>query len=139
MNVTLLYTLPQWVIFSAIIVVVYGWIEDKKPFRIIGGALFVLLGIFSLYILANGTFAPSDTLSLPEIANNELGEDNMDVVLPIAELFNAYLGFVIAALLAGISLFLDIRNKKKYRLFYILTGVVSLFGFFIIVGFLKNI
>jgi predicted membrane channel-forming protein YqfA (hemolysin III family) len=51
MNDTLLYTLPQWFIFAAIFVTVYGWIEQKKSFRIIGTFIFVLLGIFSLFVI----------------------------------------------------------------------------------------
>jgi len=139
MNETLLYTLPQWFIFSAIIVIVYGWIEDKKPFRIIGALLFMILGIFSLYILTGDNFAPRDTISLTEMANEELGEDEMVQIIPVAELFNAYLSFILTAVLAIPALILDIRNNKKYRLFYILTALASLFGFFVIVGFLKNI
>ncbi len=137
MNDTFLYTLPQWFIFAAIFVVVYGWIEHRKPFRIIGASILMLLGIYSLFIITGDYLAAGKFLTPDEIASKELTDDAIEEIPFQAKLLPAYLSFVVSAILAIPAIFLDIRNKKGYQLFIILAGLVSLFGFFVIVGVLK--
>lgn len=137
MNETLLYTLPQWFIFAAIFVVVYGWMEDKKPFRIIGAAIFMLLGIFSLFVIFGDYLAAGKFLTPNEIASEELADGIVDEVPFQVKLLPAYLSFIVSAILAIPAIIFDIKNKKVYRWFIISAGLVSLFGFFIIVGILK--
>jgi hypothetical protein len=137
MNDTLLYTLPQWFIFAGIFVITYGWVEDKKPFRIIGASILVLLGIYSLYILSGDYFAASNFLTPDEIANEELNDEIIEEIPFQAKLLPAYWSFVVAAFLALPAIYLDFRNNKKYRLFIVLSGLTCLYGFFIIVGALK--
>jgi hypothetical protein len=137
MNDTFLYTLPQWFIFAAIFVVVYGWIEHKKAFRIIGTSIFVVLGIYSLFIIAGDYLAASNFLTPDEIANKALIDEKFEDIPFQAKLLPAYISFVVSAILAIPAIFLDFKNKKGYQLFIILTGLVSLFGFFIIVGVLQ--
>ena len=139
MNDTLLYTLPQWFIFSGILVVTYGWIEDKKSFRIIGASILVLLGIYSLFVLSGDYFAASKFLTLEEIASEELDDEIIDEIPFQAKLLPAYWSFVVASVLALPAIFLDIKNNRKYRLFLLLSGFVCLFGFFIIIGALKTL
>ena len=139
MNDTLLYTLPQWFVFASIIVVTYGWVEDKKSFRIIGALLFVLLGIYSLIILSGDYFAAKDFLTPEEIVREELDGEIIDTIPFQAKLFPAYLSFVLAAILALPAIFLDLKNSKKYRWFIVITGLVALFGFFIIIGAVKSL
>ena len=139
MNDTLLYTLPQWFIFAGIFVVTYGWIEDKKPFRIIGALLLVLLGVYSLFILSGDYFAANYYLTPEEIASEELDDEILDEIPFQAKLLPAYLSFVVAAVLALPAIILDIRNSKKYRLFIVLSGLVCLFGFFIIIGAVRTL
>jgi len=137
MNDTLLYTLPQWFIFAAIFVTVYGWVEQKKPFRIIGTSIFILLGIFSLFVILGDYLAAGKYLTPEEIANQQIYEDTEEAIPFIGKLLPAYLSFLVSAILAIPAIVLDIKNKKSYYWFIILTGLVSLFGFFIIVGVLK--
>ncbi len=139
MNDTLLYTLPQWFVFAAIIIVTYGWVEDKKPFRIIGALLFVLLGIYSLIILSGDYFAAKDFLTPEEIVREELDGEIIDEIPFQAKLFTAYLSFVLAAILTLPAILLDLKNSKKYRWFIIISGLVSLFGFFVIIGAVKTL
>ncbi|MCF6357605.1 MAG: hypothetical protein L3J54_07340 [Draconibacterium sp.] len=139
MSDTLLYTLPQWFIFAAVIIVTYGWVEDKKTFRIIGALLFVLLGVYSLIILSGDYFAAKDFLTPEEIASEELDGEIIDEIPFLAKLFPAYLSFVVSSVLALPAIFLDIKNSKKYRLFIILAGLVALFGFFVIIGAVKTL
>ena len=137
MNDTLLYTLPQWFIFAAIFVTVYGWIEQKKSFRIIGTFIFVLLGIFSLFVIFGDYLAAGKYLTPEEIVNQQIYEDMEEEIPFQAKLLPAYLSFIISAILAIPAIFLDIRNKKSYRWFTVITGLISLLGFFIIVGVIR--
>lgn len=137
MNDTFLYTLPQWFIFVGIFVVTYGWIEDKKPFRIIGASILVILGIYALFILMGDYFTASKFLTPEEIASEELDNEIIDEIPFQVKLLPAYWSFVVSAFLALPAIFLDLKNNKKFRLFIILAGLTSLFGFFIIVGALR--
>lgn len=134
---TFLYTLPQWIIFAVIFVIAYGWIEDKKPFRIIGLLLFFLFGLFSLYILSGDYFAASHYLTPKEIMSEEIDEEIIDEIPFQAKLFPAYLSFALSGLLAIPSLYFEMKNKKLRKVFIVITGLVSLFGFFFIVGALR--
>jgi len=137
MNDTLLYTLPQWFIFAAVFVAVYGWIEKKKAFRVIGASIFVLLGIYSLFIIFGDYLAGGEFLTPGEIADQEFTDDSIEEIPFQAKLLPAYLSFVVSAVLAIPAIFLDIKNKKSYQWFILLAGLVSLFGFFAIVGVLQ--
>jgi len=137
MNDTFLYTLPQWFIFAAVFVAVYGWMEDKKAFRIIGASILVLLGIFSLFVIFGDSLAAGKFLTPNEIASEELADGVVDEVPFQAKLLPAYISFVLSAVLAIPAIVLDIKNKKSYLWFILSAGLMSLFGFFVIVGVLK--
>jgi hypothetical protein len=137
MNDTFLYTLPQWFIFAAIFVVVYGWMEDKKVFRVIGASILILLGIFSLFVIFGDSLAAGKFLTPNEIASEELADGVIDEIPFQAKMLPAYISFVLSAVLTIPAIVLDIKNKKGYRWFIISAGLVSLFGFFVIVGILK--
>lgn len=137
MSDTFLYTVPQWFIFAAIIGMVYGWIEDKKVFRLIGAFILVALGVFSLFVVTGDYFAAANFLTPDEIASVEMAEDVPEEIPFIAKLLPAYLSFLLSALLVIPAIFLDLKNKKSYRIFLIISSLTALFGFFIIVGVLK--
>ena len=139
MNDTFLYTLPQWFIFASVSVSVYGWIEGKKPFRIIGGSILIILGIYSLFILSGDYFAGNEYLTLEEIAREELDDDIIDEVPFQAKLFPAYISFVVSSIFALPAIYLDLKNKKRFKIFIILAGLISLFGFFVIVGAVRSL
>ena len=136
---TLLYTLPQWVVFAGIIASVYGWVEHKKTFRVLGPVIFFLLGIFSLYSIWNGSFSASEYLTPTEIINKEMEEETMEDLPFVAQLLPAYIAFLISGLLAVPSFILEWKNKKGKNLMIILTALAGLMGFFIIVGALKSL
>jgi hypothetical protein len=134
MNDTFLYTLPQWFIFAAVFVTVYGWIEKKKTFRIIGASILMLLGIFSLFIITGDYLAAGKFLTPNEIADKELTGEAIEEIPFQAKLLPAYLSFVVSAILAIPAILFDIKNKKNYQWFILIGGLVALFGFFVIVG-----
>lgn len=134
---TFIYTLPQWFIFASVFVTAYGWIEHKKNFRIIGSVILILLGIFAGWVIANGYFSANHFLTPDEIVSEELEEDVIEEMPFQAQLLPAYLSFIVAAVLSIPAIYLDWKEKKPNRLFYILAGLAALLGFFIIAGALK--
>jgi len=139
MSDTFLYTLPQWFIFAGIFVVTYGWVEDKKPFRIIGALILFLLGIYSLFILLGDSFAASQFLTPEEIASEVFDDEIIDEIPFEAKLVPAYWSFVLAAVFTLPAIFLDIKNNKNYRWFITSAGLIALFGFFIIIGAVRTL
>jgi hypothetical protein len=139
MHNTFLYTLPQWFIFASIFVTVYGWVENKKAFRIIGAAIFILLGIYAFIILQGDYFSAANFLTPDEIAREELDDEIINEIPFEASLFPAYLSFIFSALFAIPAIYFDYKSKRKYQLFIVISGLIALFGFFIIVGALKSL
>jgi predicted membrane channel-forming protein YqfA (hemolysin III family) len=134
---TILYTLPQWFIFGAIIGIAYGWVEQKKVFRVLGLSLYILLALFAAYAIYSGMFSASEYLTPEEIMSEELDEDIISEIPFEAKLLPAYWSFIVSGILAIPGIYFDWRERKPKRLFMLLSGLVSLFGFFIIVGELR--
>lgn len=138
MNDVLLYTLPQWLVFAALFMVIYGWIENIKRFRLIGISIFILLGIFSLFVLLGDYLAVGKFLTPNEVASEELDDEILNEIPIQAQLLPGYWSFVIASLMAIPSLILDWADKKYSKLLVILTALVALAGFFIVVGTVRG-
>lgn len=136
---TILYTIPQWFVFAGIIASVYGWVEHKKTFRLLGPVIFFLLGIFSLYSILNDSFSASEFLTPAEIINEEMETETMEDLPFVAQLLPAYFAFLFSGLLAIPTFFLEWKEKKGKNLMIILTALAGLMGFFIIVGALRNL
>jgi hypothetical protein len=135
----LLYTLPQWFVFSAVIASVYGWVEQKKTFRLMGPVIFFLLGLFALISLKSDLFASYEFLTPEEIVSDQM-EDEINGDVPFQTmLFPAYLCFLITGLLAIPSFFLELKNRKGKNLLLIITALTGLMGFFIVVGALRSL
>ena len=138
MNDTLLYTLPQWFIFAAVFVIAYGWIEDKKPFRIIGAVILFLLGLFSLYVILGDSFASQNFLTPEEIVREEFDEEILNELPFQAKLLPAYISFIVGSLFAVPAIYFDLKDNRKYRWFFIIAGIIVLIGFFIIVSAIRS-
>lgn len=136
---TILYTIPQWFVFAGIIASVYGWVEHKKTFRLLGPVIFFLLGLFALYSLLNGSFSASGFLTPEELINEEMEVETMEDIPFVAQLLPAYFAFLFSGLLAVPTFFLEWKNRKGRNLLIILTALTGLLGFFIIVGALRSL
>jgi len=134
-----IYTIPQWFVFAALIIIAYGWVEKKKNFRLMGTAIFILLGIFAVYSIYAGYFAANEFLTPDEIMDEELEEENLTEIPFHVRLLPAYWSFVLSGFLAIPALYFDWKEKRPKRLFLILAVLAALFGFFIIVGELKMV
>ena len=139
MTDTFLYTLPQWFVFAALFMIIYGWVEQKKPFRLIGIFFFILLGIFAIIILSGDYLASGDYLTAEEIASEELEDEILNEIPLEKQLFPAYLAFLAASILSVPALLLDWFDKKHSRTFIVLCSLAALLGFFIIVGAVRSI
>ncbi|WP_347840456.1 hypothetical protein [uncultured Draconibacterium sp.] len=139
MTEVFLYTFPQWIVFAALFGLVYGWVENKKTFRLIGLGFFVMLGIFSVYIVLGDYLAPGQLLTPEEILSEELHDEIINEAPIEKQLLPAYLSFIFSSVLALLALVLDWQNKKQYQLITILSGLVALLGFFIVVGAVRGI
>ena len=134
---TFIYTLPQWFIFASIFVTVYGWIEHKKNFRLIGAGILIMLSIFAGWAIIKGYFSANHFLTPEELFSEETGDELTEEMPFHAQLLPAYLSFIVSGVLSVPAIYFDWKDKKPTRLFYILAGLVALLGFFIIVEALK--
>jgi hypothetical protein len=134
-----LYTLPQWLVFAGIISSVYGWVEHKKVFRMLGPVLFFSLGLFSVFILLGDYFSAARFLTPEEMVNLEMEEELLEELPFQARLLPAYLFFIITGLLAIPAFLLEWKDRKGKNLLIVITAFVSLMGFFTIVGALRNL
>jgi hypothetical protein len=135
----ILYTLPQWFVFAAIIASVYGWVEQKKIFRLLGPVFFFMLGLFAALTLWGDLFSAYEFLTPEEIVREEM-EDEFNREVPFqAMLFPAYLSFVLSGMLAVPAFVLEWQSRKGKNLLVIITALTALLGFFMIVGALRSI
>ena len=139
MTEVFLYTFPQWFVFAALFGIIYGWVENKKVFRLVGLAAFIALGLFSLYVLLGDYLAPGQFLTPEEIMHEELNDEIINEAPIEAQLLPAYLSFIGSSVLALAALVLDWMNKKQYRVITVLAGLVALLGFFIVVGAVRSV
>lgn len=139
MSPIFLYTFPQWVVFAALFVVIYGWVENKKVFRITGEVIFILLGIFAAVVIFGDFLAAGNYLTPEEIAAEELNDEILNEIPLEARLLPAYLSFLLAGILAIPTAFFIWKNKKRANWLIVGTALIALLGFFIIVGALKAI
>lgn len=139
MSQVFLYTFPQWIVFAALFMIIYGWVENKKVFRLTGEVLFILLGIFAAVVIFGDYLAAGKYLSPAEIAAEQINDEILNEVPIEARLLPAYLSFLIAGVLAVPASLLTWKQHKRAQLLIVITGLIALLGFFIIVGALKMI
>lgn len=139
MNQVFLYTFPQWIVFAGLFMVIYGWVENKKIFRLIGISIFVILGIFAAVVLFGDYLAAGKYLSPEEVVAEEIDGDILNEVPIEAKLLPAYWSFLVSSILAIPTFFLDWKQKKFKQLFTVIMALVALLGFFIIVGALRSV
>ena len=139
MNQVFLYTFPQWIVFAGLFMVIYGWVENKKNFRLIGIALFVALGIFALVVLLGDFLAAGKFLSPEEVVAEEIDGDILNEVPLEAKLLPAYWSFLVSSILAIPTFLLDLKERKFAQLSTVLMALVALLGFFVIVGALRSV
>lgn len=139
MNQVFLYTFPQWIIFAGLFMIIYGWVENKKTFRLVGIAIFIALGIFAAIVLLGDYLSAGKYLSPEEIVSEEIDGEILNEVPIEAKLLPAYWSFLLSSIIAIPAFVLDLKQKKFVQLVTIIMGLVALLGFFIIVGAIRSV
>jgi hypothetical protein len=126
-------TVPQWAVFVAITAVIYGWVEKKKSFRLLGAAILAGLGIFSAWAIYIGALLPESLFDTTEIYNGE--ELFMPDEVPTqGRLLPFYWGLVASGGIAIAALIAGIFNHRLAKPLVILMCIVALLMFFGILG-----
>jgi len=128
-NYTVL-SVPQWLIFAAITVMIYGWLEKKKVFGIIGSGIFVSLGLFAAYALVSGLMIPENMLDISkDLSTKELF--NPDELPVEGRLIPFYWGLAFNGLLALVALLSEVYDKRYTKTLKIITASISIVLFFL--------
>ncbi len=126
-------SIPQWTIFLGITVIIYGWVEDKKAFGLLGTGLFALLGIFAGYTIYAGLLMPDEWFNTAE---NFGGEELFDFdELPLeGRMLPLYWGMVANGMLGATALLAEWKNNRYARHLKVLVSTIGLIIFFSTIG-----
>ncbi len=129
-------SIPQWTIFAAITAIIYGWVEDKKAFGLLGTALFALLGIFAGYTIYAGLLMPDEWFNTAE---NFGGEELFDFdELPLeGRMLPLYWAMVVNGVAGFSATIAEWLNYRYARHLKVLIGTFGLVIFFGIIGIAK--
>jgi hypothetical protein len=126
-------TVPQWAIFAAITVVIYGWVEQKKAFGMLGSLILMALGIFAGWAIYNGLLLPEGLFDTKEAMDGE--ELFLPDELPIeGRLLPFYWGLIVNSVVALVALLSEIMNKKLASILKVAMCIIGLFIFFGMIG-----
>jgi hypothetical protein len=126
-------TVPQWAIFTAISAMVYGWVEKKRIFGIVGSGILSVLGVYAAYTLFTGLMVPEsmfDTSSY--LPKEELF--NPDELPLEGRLLPIYWGLVINGFLAIFTMITEIRGNRLSGILKSITGGIAILLFFIMMA-----
>lgn len=114
-----LTTSSQWVLFLAIGLIIYSWIEKKKIIMQLGQGAFVLLGIFALWIILG------DRIIIPEMTE--------EYVVPVeAKALSYFSGLVVTGALGLVALILGKFNLSWGKYANMILVPVGLALFFMV-------
>ncbi|MFV0522268.1 MAG: hypothetical protein ACK5MI_07570 [Mangrovibacterium sp.] len=123
----LLTSLAQWGIFVAIVLIIYGKVENKSLVKRMGQGMFVFLGIYALCILVNGV------IEIPPYVDigNVTAEAKTKALV-------SFIGLAMTGLIGAISLLFSLVNKHKIsRIATIILLIFGLLLFFMIYNLQK--
>lgn len=114
-----LTTISQYSLFLGIGLILFGWIEKKEKLVIAGQAIFLLLGILSLWVLL------TNTIVAPEVNGNSIPKEVK--ILSYFKLTAYFAGFNLFSLL--LNLF-KVRYYKFGLFLIVFTGLMLFFMVF---------
>jgi hypothetical protein len=131
-NFTVL-TVPQWAIFAGITVMIYGWVEKKSIFGIVGAGILVALGLFAAYAIYAGLMMPESMLEISDnLPKDELFKPDE---LPVeGRLLPFYWVLIFNGILALSAMFAEIYKKKIASVLKITIGAIALVVFFLMMA-----
>lgn len=122
-------TVPQWAIFVAVTAMVYGWLEKKKIFGIVGPGILAALGIYAAYVLFAGLLVPENMLDVSsDLPKDELF--NPDELPLEGRLMPFYWGLVCNGVLALVAMIAGIRESNFSGILKSIAGGMAILLFF---------
>jgi predicted membrane channel-forming protein YqfA (hemolysin III family) len=114
-----LTTSSQWMLFLAMALIIFSWIEQKKRILQAGQMLFLLLGVLSLWIILGGLIPVPDVLPREET--------------PVeAKALTYFSGLVLTGILGFASFLLGWRQSKWTKPVNIVLVAIALALFFMV-------
>jgi len=114
-----LTTISQYSIFLGIGLILFGWIEKKENLVITGQAIFLLLGLLSLWVLL------TNTIVVPEIKGNSIPKE-----VKILNYFKLSAYFAGLNLISLLLYLLKVRYQKLSLYLVVFTGLMLFFMVF---------
>lgn len=112
-------TSSQWILFLAVILIIFSWVERKKGIQQAGQILFFLLGIFSLWIILSGQ------IGIPNVLQ---GQDP-----PVeAKALTYFSGLMVTGVLGLIAFFLGWRQSRWVKPVNMILVAAALLLFFMV-------
>ena len=130
-------SVPQWLIFAAITVMVYAWVEKKPVFGIIGSGLLVALGIFAGVAIYAGWMMPESMLNISQdLTVDELFTPDE---LPVeGRLLPFYWALVFNGLIALAAMLGEIYHKRFGAILKIIAAGLAIILFFLMMAAVRN-
>ena len=119
-----LTTISQYSLFLGIGLIFFSWIEKKEKLALAGQAIFVLLGLLSLWVLL------TNTVPVPLSNENSISKDIK--ILSYFKLSAYFAGFSL------ISLLLNVFKLRFQKLSVCLVVIVGLMLFFMVLNILQT-
>ncbi len=115
LSVLSLITIVQYILFGGIILVLFGWFEKKEKLALAGNAMFILTGLFAVWILL------SEKFEIPTSGSAAISKEIK--ILSLLKLSIWFAAFNLISLILGLF-----RNKYyKTTLFIVVLAALSLF------------
>lgn len=117
-------SISQWVLFLGIAFILFGWLEKKDKILIAGQILFLLLGLFAIWVIF------SETTSIP-FSNGEKITKEM-------KLGSFFKGIIILGGVDLVSLILKLFNLRFQKVSYVIVVLIALMLFFMVFNILQT-
>jgi len=119
-NVLLQYsTISQWILFLGISLMLFGWFEKKDKILLSGQIIFLILGVFALWIVCSGQ------INIPQVSDPKLSKE--------IKILGFFKGVIVLAVIDLISLglrFFKLRFQKAIGIIIILVAMMMFFMVF---------
>jgi hypothetical protein len=116
-------SISQWLLFLGIALILWGWLEKKEKVLLVGQILFLLLGLFAVWIL---------------LANTAQGSLPIDgKITKEMKVHGFFKGVMILAAIDLFSLMLNLFKSRFRKASYVFVVLVALMLFFMVFNILQ--
>lgn len=116
-------SISQWTLFLGIGLIFFSWIEKKEKLALAGQAIFIVLGMISLWVLL------TNSIVIPEVIGNTIPKEVK--ILSYFKLVAFFSGFNL------ISLLLNLFKVRYHKFSLYLVVFIGLMLFFMVFGILQ--